>query len=184
MPARCLGLVATQGEYAEFRGLVFLVTRWQAAKRRGSRSPRPRRPRTTPAIVTEFPASVSPVTVAAMNRRTLISLLDGSGAAKKACREALRAGAGFNISEGLVPARHLAAIYRVRADITRDRGIPTIGFGEAVNRLQAAEDQALRLGGVQVDDPPYYFQLFLTADASSVLACVGVDQQHQAGRRG
>ncbi|MEQ4305030.1 hypothetical protein ABNF97_27230 [Plantactinospora sp. B6F1] len=67
--------------------------------------------------------------------------------------------------------------------ITRDAGIPTLGFAEAVEHLRGAGDQALRLGGVRVDNPPYYFQLLLSADASSVVGCIGVDQQHQVRNR-
>ncbi|MDW5330818.1 hypothetical protein [Plantactinospora sp. KLBMP9567] len=118
-----------------------------------------------------------------MRRETLVALLSGAGEAYEACRAALGAGAGFDIATGLVPASQLAATYGVRKKITRDAGIPTLGFAEAVEHLRDAGDQALRLGGVRVDSPPYYFQLFLSADASSVVACIGVDQQHQVRNR-
>ncbi|MEU8006288.1 hypothetical protein AB0B66_34460 [Catellatospora sp. NPDC049111] len=57
-----------------------------------------------------------------------------------------------------------------------------LGFREAVDRLDELGDQPLRLGQVAVLSPPYHFLLFLTADLSAVVACIGVDQQHQAGR--
>ncbi|WP_446217361.1 hypothetical protein [Micromonospora sp. IBHARD004] len=120
-----------------------------------------------------------------MNREELIPLLADESLVNKACREALERGASFRIWDGavgLVPANNLASTYRVREVHTRERGIPTLGFAEAVETLHAFGEQPVRLGGVTQLDPPYYFQLFLTADAASVLACIGVDQQHQQRR--
>ncbi|MGK5445069.1 hypothetical protein ACSNN7_25025 [Micromonospora sp. URMC 105] len=120
-----------------------------------------------------------------MKREELISLLADESPADTACREALERGAPFRIwddSGGSIPASNLASTYRAREAITRDRGIPTLGFAAAVETLYALGEQPVRLGGVTQVDPPYYFQLFLTADATSVLACIGVDQQHQQRR--
>lgn len=117
-----------------------------------------------------------------VERDELISLLAGESPVNKACREALERGASFRIwdgVDGLVPAGNLASTYRAREAITRDRGIPTLGFAAAVETLQALGEQPVRLGGVTQLGPPYYFQLFMTADAASVLACIGVDQRHQ-----
>ncbi|MEV0427740.1 hypothetical protein [Micromonospora sp. NPDC050495] len=117
-----------------------------------------------------------------MKREELISLLAGESPANKACREALERGASFRVwdgAHGLVPANNLASTYRARESITRNRGIPTLGFALAVETLHALGEQPVRLGGVTQPDPPYYFQLFLTADVASVLACIGVDQKHQ-----
>ncbi|MCP3784640.1 hypothetical protein NLX85_14800 [Micromonospora sp. A3M-1-15] len=120
-----------------------------------------------------------------MKREELISLLADESPVNKACRDALERGASFHIWDGtlgLVPAHNLARTYRVREVHTRERGIPTLGFVASVETLCALGDQPVRLGGVTQLDPPYYFQLFLAADASSVLACIGVDQQHQQRR--
>ncbi|RUL90399.1 MULTISPECIES: hypothetical protein [Micromonospora] len=117
-----------------------------------------------------------------MERKELISLLADESPVNKACREALERGAPFHIRDeamGLVPANNLASTYRAREAITRDRGIPTLGFAAAVEALHALGEQPVRLGGVTQLDPPYYFQLFLTADATSVLTCIGVNQKHQ-----
>ncbi|WP_433288763.1 hypothetical protein [Micromonospora sp. CA-244673] len=114
-----------------------------------------------------------------MKREELISLLAGDGPVNEACRRALERGASFHIWDGLVPASNLAPVYRAREAITRDRGIPTLGFAAAVETLHALAEQPVRLGGVRQPEPPYSFQLFLSADAGSILACIGVDQQHQ-----
>lgn len=120
-----------------------------------------------------------------MEREELIALLAEESPVTTACREALARGAAFRIWDGAfgsVPANNLAATYGVRRVHTRERGIPTLGFAEAVETLRALGEQPVRLGGVTQLDPPYYFQLFLTADAASVLACIGVDQRHQQRR--
>ncbi|MET8838125.1 hypothetical protein ABZV78_30035 [Micromonospora sp. NPDC004540] len=120
-----------------------------------------------------------------MKREELISLLGDESPVNKACREALERGASFRVwdgAAGLVPADNLASTYRAREAITRDRGIPTLGFAAAVETLRALGEEPVRLGGVTQLDPPYYFQLFLAADRALVLACIGVDQQHQARR--
>jgi hypothetical protein len=66
--------------------------------------------------------------------------------------------------------------YRRRASYTEQVGIPTLGFSTAVQALHQYGDQPVRLGAVDVDDPPYHFQLFLDNELTSVIACLGVDQ--------
>jgi hypothetical protein len=117
----------------------------------------------------------------AVERVQLISLLVGQTASFAACREALEGGASFGFGAGLLPARHYAAIYKRRERHTRQAGIPTVGFAEAVKTLDSLEGEPLQIAAVRQTDPPHYFQLFLTADRSAVVACIGVDQQHQAG---
>lgn len=118
-----------------------------------------------------------------MERAQLISLLVDQTASFAACREALQRGASFTSSDGLLPARHYAGIYKRRERHTREAGIPTMGFAEAVKTLDALENEPLQIAGVRQTDPPYYFQLFLTADRSAMVACIGVGQQHQAAVR-
>ncbi|MGC4893021.1 hypothetical protein [Micromonospora sp. DT31] len=62
-----------------------------------------------------------------MEREELISLLADESPVNKACRAALGAGAAFRVWDGAVPASNLAGTYRAREQITRDRGIPTLG---------------------------------------------------------
>jgi len=78
-------------------------------------------------------------------------------------------------------------IYARRDRHTRQRSIPTLGFTQAVDDLRAHGDDLVRLGAVDLDDPPYHFQLFLNEDATAVIACLGVDQswnprRHPIGR--
>lgn len=110
-----------------------------------------------------------------VNREDLIALLAEDSAVNKKCRKAVGLGASFDIWDGLVPASRLARIYRVREVLIRKRGTPTLGFAAAVKALHALDEQPLRLGQVSQFDPPYHFQLFLAADATSVIACIGVD---------
>ncbi|WP_320065954.1 hypothetical protein [Micromonospora sp. RTGN7] len=117
-----------------------------------------------------------------MDRHQLIALLADGGSADAMCRDALRHSADFTIADGAMPASHFARIYDRRERHCRERGIATLGFREGVEHLQDARDQVVRLGWVKVTDPGYHFQLFLTEDLSAVIACIGVDQAHQARR--
>ncbi|WP_433357168.1 hypothetical protein ACQPYV_09310 [Micromonospora saelicesensis] len=115
-------------------------------------------------------------TVIHVDRHQLTALLVGGGSADAMCRHALHRGAAFTIAEGAMPASHLAQVYDRRERHCRAREIVTLGFREAVERLQDARDQVVRLGWVSTTEPRYHFQLFLTEDLSAVIACVGVDQ--------
>ncbi|MBF9128160.1 hypothetical protein I0C86_04005 [Plantactinospora sp. S1510] len=113
-----------------------------------------------------------------MERDTLIILLGAeAGDVYVACRDALRAGCDFKIFDGTVPVRNLITIYGRRERHTRARGIRTLGFVQAVDRLASAEGpgEAL-LGQVGGAGTVWFFQLFLTPDGSRVVACVAVHQ--------
>lgn len=53
--------------------------------------------------------------------------------------------------------------------------IPASGSAKQ-STASAAGEQLVRLGAVDVEDPPYHFQLFLNAAGTKVVACLGVDQ--------
>ncbi|MEV5211656.1 hypothetical protein AB0K35_29690 [Micromonospora sp. NPDC053740] len=78
-----------------------------------------------------------------------------------------------------LPASHMVSIYRRQERHIKARGVPSLGFAEAVQALTDAGNLLLRLGSVTAADPPYNFQIFLSADASTVVACLGVDQEHR-----
>lgn len=59
---------------------------------------------------------------------------------------------------------------------TLERAMGTVGFAEAVADLRARGGDLVRVGGVEIEDPPYQFQLYLNEHASAVVACLGVDQ--------
>ncbi|MEH1169256.1 hypothetical protein V6V47_28150 [Micromonospora sp. CPCC 205539] len=117
-----------------------------------------------------------------MEREELVLLLGDDSPVHTACRQALEQGGAFSVDDDLIPANILASTHRRREVHTRERAIPTLGFAAAVDTLLALGEQPLRLASVTQPDPPYHFQLFLAATGTSVLACLGVDQQHQTRR--
>ena len=112
-----------------------------------------------------------------MDRPTLAELLVYQGEADSACRLAVLAGGDFRIWEGGVRIDHLVHIYRRRERLTRRQAIPSLGFSEAVSRLQSCGLDEVLLGYAKSAEPRYHFQLFLTVDASRVVACLGVSQE-------
>ena len=51
-----------------------------------------------------------------------------------------------------------------------------MGFADAVTALRAVGEELVRIGAVDVEDPPYHFQLFLNEDGTEMIACLGVNQ--------
>jgi hypothetical protein len=111
-----------------------------------------------------------------VDRDLLIQLLGDEQEPFRACREYVVAGAPVWVSDHAQPASGLVSTYQRRAEHTLQAGIPTLGFSAAVHALYEYGEQPVRLGAVDVDDPPYHFQLFLDEDLTSVVACLGVDQ--------
>lgn len=111
-----------------------------------------------------------------MDRDLLVQLLGGEDEAFTACRQFVVAGARLWVSDQVQPASELARTYRRRASHTEQVGIPTLGFFAAVQALRQHGEQSVRLGAVDVDDPPYHFQLFFDEELTVVIACLGVDQ--------
>ena len=111
-----------------------------------------------------------------MDRRQLARLLERDGEAFAACRQAVSAGARFWVDERSQPASTLVPIYDRRDRLTRRQGISTVGFTSAVDQLRAWQDDLVRIGAVDQDEPPYHFQLFLNEAATVTVACIGVDQ--------
>jgi hypothetical protein len=119
-----------------------------------------------------------------MNRERLAAILEQhEGEAFVACRQALLAGARFWVAGGSQPASTLVQTYARRDKHTRKRGIETIGFAEAVTKLGALGEELVRLAAADSDHPPYHFMLFLNADATTPLACLGVDQSWNLNRQ-
>ena len=111
-----------------------------------------------------------------MDRDTLARLLDSDAEAFVACRQGLLAGASYVVWEPSQPAANLARIYAMRLATTQKNGTETIGFADAVDELRAHGDTPVRIGAVDIDEPPYHFQLFLDEHATAIVACLGVDQ--------
>ena len=111
-----------------------------------------------------------------MDRDLLVQLLGGENEAFTAARQFVLAGARLWISDQAQPASQLARTYQRRERHIEQVGIPTLGFSTAVRALRRYGEQPVRLGAVDADDPPYHFQLFLDKELTSVIACLGVDQ--------
>ncbi|MFB9408106.1 MULTISPECIES: hypothetical protein [Dactylosporangium] len=113
-----------------------------------------------------------------MEREALLRLLgEEPGAAFEACRDAIQAGAEYVVWDHTLPADQLARSYLRRAQHMARIGTPMLGSAEAIDVLQTAGDRPLRVGEAKIENPPTHFQLFLTADATRVLACIGIDQR-------
>ncbi|MCM0678514.1 hypothetical protein NCC78_28135 [Micromonospora phytophila] len=112
-----------------------------------------------------------------MDREELAGLLVGVDAASMGCRRAVSAGARYWVehqTDRPVPASHLARIYAGRQRRVRKAGRPTTGFAEAVAVLRAQGERPIRLGAVDVAEPPYHYMLFLDEHLTKVLAVIGV----------
>jgi hypothetical protein len=116
--------------------------------------------------------------ILSMERDALLRLLsEEPGAAYEACRAAIRAGAEYVVWDHTLPADQLARSYSRRAQHMAKIGNPMLGGAEAIAQLETSGDRPLRVGEAKIENPPTHFQLFLTADASRVVACIGIDQR-------
>src|SRR4051794_2957232 len=113
-----------------------------------------------------------------MEREVLLRLLDEvPEEAFVACKDAIRAGADYVVWDDTVPADQLARTYSLRTRHMAKIGTPMLGSEDTIARLQIAGARPLRIGEAKVEDPPTHFQLFLSADATRVVACLGIDQR-------
>ncbi|MET9774582.1 hypothetical protein ABZ023_09950 [Streptomyces sp. NPDC006367] len=109
-----------------------------------------------------------------MTRDELAGMLGERTTACGPARDALTAGGTFVVWDGLVPAGHLAHIYRTRLRVTQKRGRPTLALADTVDILSRAGEEPLRIGRIDAADRSWTFMLFLDATATAVLACTGV----------
>jgi hypothetical protein len=117
-----------------------------------------------------------------VDRDHLARILDREGEVFAACRRAVLGGARFWVTDVTQPASTLVATYAWRERGTRERGVPTLGFAEAVAALRDVGEGLVRLGAVDTEDPPYHFQLFIDGDGTALIACLGVDQAWNPNR--
>ncbi|MET7420888.1 hypothetical protein [Dactylosporangium sp. NPDC005555] len=110
-----------------------------------------------------------------MDRDHLVRLLDRDGEAFAACRDAVLLGADVRVWDEDTQVSALVEIYAWRLRLIQRRGTPEVGFAEAVQALRACSDEFVRIGAVDVQHPPYHFQLF------SQRVC---DQSDRLPRRG
>lgn len=111
-----------------------------------------------------------------MDRTTLAELLNSAWPADSACRQALLDAAPFQVWEhGPAPVARLVHIYARRERLTRRKGIPSIGFSDAVARLKECGLDEVLIGYVRDVERRRHFQFFVAADESRVVSCLGVD---------
>ncbi|GII88999.1 hypothetical protein Ssi03_69890 [Sphaerisporangium siamense] len=111
-----------------------------------------------------------------MDRHALAELLVYPGEADAACRAAILAGGDFEIWNGAVPVDHLVRVYRRRERLNRSERIPSLGFTDAVSRLESCALTDVLLGYARSARRDYHFHLFLAPDAAQIVACLGVSQ--------
>jgi hypothetical protein len=113
-----------------------------------------------------------------MDRTTLVELLDPRWEADSACWQALLAGVPFKVTEHEpLPIDDLVATYRTRERSTSEAGISTLGFSDALLRLQTCDLEKVRIGSVDDLEHHRRFVLFVAADGSRIASCLGVSQQ-------
>lgn len=125
-----------------------------------------------------FATDRQPCDSAPVDRSALADLLSDAGEAGAACRRALVAGADYEVWPTPVSTRDLIGVYRRRERLSRRHGISPIGFADAVVRLNICGREVVLVGYVKGVTPAYHFQVFLSADASRVIACLGISQEH------
>lgn len=111
-----------------------------------------------------------------MNRAALAEMLNGQTTACEPAKAVLLGGGDFVIWDGNVPAQQLAGIYAARLRRARRRGTETLALSATVDILTRYGTAPLRLGCISTRDRTWAFMLFITDDASVVLACTGVRQ--------
>lgn len=110
-----------------------------------------------------------------MNRQYLAQLLSEGDEAWTFSREALLAGAHYEVWPGNTPTQRLISIYQRRERRNRISSQPSIRFHGAVDALRQYEYSELALGFI--DDRGRggsYFQLFMSPERTSIIAVLGI----------
>jgi len=106
-------------------------------------------------------------------RSALLASLEQDTPASKACRDALSAGAWFQMSRTeSTEVSELVTIYERRSRHLAKREIKTLGFKEAIERLRA-HDSAVSVAAVH--SKQWDFVIFLDASHPTTVACLAVD---------
>jgi hypothetical protein len=105
------------------------------------------------------------------DRESLLGAFTADEEADTACLSALAAGAVYREPpDDLVETANLVTIYDRRAQHLADRGVATVGFERAVERLRLVGG-SVRIGSVHTDD--FNFLFFVDATEPVVVACCG-----------
>jgi len=103
-----------------------------------------------------------------------VSALDRPDPASQECRSAVAEGADYEVFEGTARISDLLTIYRRRRAHVDAGGLEHGGFDHALAALEACEDDETRLGQVSDLVAQRHYQLFISADADGVVACLWV----------
>ena len=109
-----------------------------------------------------------------MNRADLAEMLNQQTTACGPAKAALLGGGDFVIWDGNVPGQQLASIYAARHRRARKRGTETLALSATVDILTQHSTAPLRIGCIFTPDRTWAFMLFLSEDASVILAFTGV----------
>ncbi|WP_329416828.1 PD-(D/E)XK nuclease family protein [Streptomyces sp. NBC_00704] len=110
-----------------------------------------------------------------MERGELIKAFAVESTVNSQAKSALAAGASFEIWPGRMPAARLHHTYARRLRRLQKLERPSLGFEEAVANLEEIGNQELLVGFI--DDRErgeYRFIVFLSADLTRVIACIGL----------
>ena len=115
-----------------------------------------------------------------MDTSAIVSALDPLQPAHQGCATALRHGAEFSLwHDGVATPAELLEICHRRHRKILEHGIETLGFEQALEALESTGFDGLRLGAVEVEEPPYHYAVFLAPHETEIVACLGVDQSVQ-----
>ncbi|MGW1535672.1 hypothetical protein [Streptomyces aureus] len=107
-----------------------------------------------------------------MERHVLESLLTGDDEASVTALATLRSGATHWVADKAQPAGVHAGVFRGRLQRMRMHGLEPLGLERAV-RLVLEHGRPVRTGLIDPVDRTWTTLLFLTEDASALLACAG-----------
>ncbi|MET8023802.1 hypothetical protein [Streptomyces avermitilis] len=114
-----------------------------------------------------------------MERTDLAQVITGDSEAVLACRLAVEAGAPYFVSDMPGPAAPLFHTFRRRLRGTHRTGQRTLGLEEAVELLARCDEPVL---ACHVDRGSWRYQVWMTADGQSLIACTGVERPTAARR--
>ena len=111
-------------------------------------------------------------------------LAEAGTEASALAREALATGTPAEFQNGTQPVRWMRSLFGRREHLSRRGGQGSVGFETALRALGAYSGASL--ARATIDDRPrdrYFFELFLTPDFTSVIACFGVARPSRDGGR-
>ncbi|GAA2332450.1 hypothetical protein GCM10010170_011380 [Dactylosporangium salmoneum] len=111
-----------------------------------------------------------------MERQKLIRLMAGDDDMRVAVREALAAGAGFQVwDDSRVPVPAAMSILRRRQASAERRGTSLLNFAEAIDALTRYTGDTVMVGRVgDREHNAVLFQLYLNPETEAVICCLGV----------